>query len=411
MKKPLNFHSTSLSISSLDRNVISVLLVNLIWTIPWGLVQPFISPYFFELSNGDYVLTGLLNGLPYCSMVFSVFLFGWIVDKIGSKNVMISGFLFFLVLFLTLLIITDPFLFFIDYIVIMSLLACFNPAVLKYASLTDKKDIFGSLMASTSLGYFFGTIVSGFLFEPLGMSTLFFLALTACLVGLILTLFSHDLRPTLQREELTKDSSQLNSANSPNIISILMDSKILIAVFIVAILHSFQSGFSGMFITVYFINELQAPALLIGVVFGIATLTGTAASHYSGKIGEKRGYKEILLLCYLGYFCVWGGFIISTDNYFLPAILYMLPVYVGLFIAGPALVANHVSESKRGTVMGILGASQNFGFAVGTILGGVFAGVQRTFKFNFGISAFFCLILILFIVFFVKNGKMKAEPV
>ncbi|MFW9905355.1 MAG: MFS transporter [Candidatus Thorarchaeota archaeon] len=400
----MSFQSASLSIRSLDRNVVSVLLVNFIWTIPWGLVQPFISPYFFELSKGDYILTGLLNGLPYCTMVLSVFLFGLIVDQIGSKNVMISGFFFLLVLFLTLLIITDPILFFIDYIVIMCLLACFNPAILKYASLTDKKDIFGSLMASTSLGYFFGAIISGFLFDSLGMSTIFFLALVACFAGLIMTFISHDLRPTFQ-EEPTKDSSIFNNTSSPGIIPNLHDSKILIIFFIIAILHSFQSSFSGMFVTVYFIYELQAPALLIGVVFGIATLTGTAVSHIFGKIGEKSGYKEILLLCYIGYFGVWGSFIISTGSYILPALLYMLPVYVGLFIAGPALVADHVSESKRGAVMGMLGASQNFGFALGTILGGIFAGVQGTFRFNFGISAFVTLILIIFIFFFVKNGK------
>lgn len=401
MRKP---SKASLFISSLDRNVSSVLLVNMIWTIPWGLVQPFISPYFFELSKGDYFLTGLLNGLPFFTMIFSVFVFGWIVDKIGSKTVMVCGFLILLVFFLTLIAISDPVLFFIAYVVIYSLLGCFNPAILKYASLTDKEDIFGSLMASTSLGYFFGTVVSGFLFEPLGMNTLFFLALAACILGLVMTLFSHDLRPTPQKE-LIRSSPLSNSVNSPSIISILFDSKILIVIFIIAILHGFQSGFSGMFITVYFIHELNAPAFLIGVVFGMATLTGTAASHFSGKIGEKRGFKEILILCYIGYFCVWGSFIISTSDYFLPAIFYMIPVYIGLFIAGPALVADHISESRRGTFMGILGASQNLGFATGTILGGVFAGLQGTFRFNFGISAFFSLILIVIIILFVKNGK------
>ncbi len=390
--------------SSADRNVVSVLLVNLIWTVPWGLVQPFISPYFFELSKGDYFLTGLLNGLPFFTMIFSVFIFGWIVDKIGSKTVMVCGFLILLVFFLTLIAISDPFLFFVAYVVIYSLLSCFNPAILKYASLTDKEDIFGSLMASTSLGYFFGTVVSGFLFEPLGMNTLFFLALVTCILGLIMTLISHDLR-SIPQKELTRSHPLSDSAISPSIISILFDSKILIVLFIIAILHGFQSGFSGMFITVYFIHELNAPALLIGVVFGMATLTGTAASHFSGKIGEKRGFKEVLVLCYLGYFCVWGSFIISTSNYFLPALFYMLPVYVGFFIAGPALVADHISESKRGTFMGILGASQNLGFAVGTILGGLFAGLQGSFRFNFGISAFFSLILIIIIVLFVKNGK------
>ena len=89
----------------------------------------------------------------------------------------------------------------------------------------------------------------------------------------------------------------------------------------------------------------------------------------------------------------------------------MFPVYIGLFIAGPALVTDHISESKRGTVMGILGASHNFGFAVGTILGGIFAGTQGTFKFNFGVSALITLILILFIVLFLKDEKKESEPV
>ncbi|MHA2244382.1 MAG: MFS transporter, partial [Candidatus Hodarchaeales archaeon] len=200
MTRSFNFRSVHLFPSSIDRNVASVLLMNLIWTIPWGLVQPFISPYFFDLSKGDYFLTGLLNGLPFVSMIFSVFIFGWIVDKFGSKTMMLTGFLIFLVYFLTLIVITDPLLFFIDYVVFNGLLACFSPAVLKYASLTDKKDIFGSLVASTSLGFFFGTIVSGVLYEPLGMNILFLLSFGICILGLTITLFSHDLRESPQKE-------------------------------------------------------------------------------------------------------------------------------------------------------------------------------------------------------------------
>ncbi|MFX1283383.1 MAG: MFS transporter [Promethearchaeota archaeon] len=398
MTRSINFPS------SIDRNVASILLMNLIWTIPWGLVQPFISPYFFELSNGDYFLTGLLNGLPFISMIFSIFIFGWIVDKIGPKLMMLTGFFIFFVFFLTVIVITDPFLFFIDYIVINSLLACFSPAVLKYASLTTKEDIFGSLVASTSLGYFFGTVVAGFLFEPLGMNILFFLSLSVCIFGLIITFFSHDLRESPEKE-LYGNDPHINTSTSPSIISILVSQKTLVVIFIITILHGFQSGFSGMFVSIYFLDELHAPALLIGIVFGTATLTGTIASHYAGKIGEKRGFKEILILCYIGYLFVWGSFILSPNNFILPAISYTWPVYVGVLIAGPALVADRISESRRGTFMGIFGASQNLGFAVGSILGGMFAGLQETFKFNFAISAFFSLIVIIISVFFVKNGE------
>ncbi|MFX0152662.1 MAG: MFS transporter [Candidatus Hodarchaeota archaeon] len=402
MKTLSSFHTVSQFFTSLDRNVIAILLVNLIWTIPWGLSQPFISPYFFELSKGDYFLTGLLNGLPYVTMIVSIFIWGTLVDRIGSKIVMLTGFLIFLVLFLTLIVITDPFLFFLDYVIINSLLACFGPAVLKYASLTGKKDIFGALAASTSLGYFFGSVLAGFMFEPLGMNTLFLIALGVCILGFIITSFTQDLRESPQ--ETTGSSSNPVNPTSSTIITTLFKSKVLIVIFVIAILSNFQGAISGTFITVYFLDELGAPAVLIGIIFGIITLSGTVASHFAGKIGEKRGFKEIMFICYLATLLVWGSFIISPDNYMLPAISYTLPTYVGLIVAGPALVADNITESRRGAFMGIFGACQYFGLAVGSIVGGIYAGIQGTFRYNFVISAFFALILIVIIALFVKNG-------
>ncbi|MHA2246535.1 MAG: MFS transporter, partial [Candidatus Hodarchaeales archaeon] len=199
--------------------------------------------------------------------------------------------------------------------------------------------------------------------------------------------------------------SHSKASASPNTLSILFSTKILIVIFIIAILHGFQAGFSGMFISIYFLDELRAPALLIGVVFGTATLAGTIAAHYAGKIGKSRGFKEILIVCYFGYLFAWGSFFLSTDNYVLPAISYIFPIYVGLLVAGPALVSDHIPESRRGTFMGIFGTCQNLGFAVGSIFGGMFAGLQQSFRLNFGVSAVFSLLIIVSTILFVKNEK------
>ena len=40
--------------SSLDRSITLILVINMVFTIPWGLIQPFISPYFFDLTEGDF---------------------------------------------------------------------------------------------------------------------------------------------------------------------------------------------------------------------------------------------------------------------------------------------------------------------------------------------------------------------
>jgi DHA1 family multidrug resistance protein-like MFS transporter len=304
----------------------------------------------------------------------------------------------------------NPLLFFLDYVFLNSLLACFSPAVWKYASLTNKDHIFGSMGATTSLGYFFGAILSGFLFESLGMNTLFFLSLAACFLGLVITLFSHDLRqssPITGHE--SSNSSLQNKTTATNFLTLLFSSKILIVLFVIAIIQNFQGTFAGMFVTIYFLDELNTPPVLIGLVFGIATLAGAVASHYFGKIGEKRGYKELLVICYIGYLLVWISFIISVTDYLLPAVAYTLPIYVALFIAGPALVAKHIPEEKRGTFMGVFGASQNIGFAAGTILGGYFASQQGTIRFNFEISAIISVILIIFTLLFFKEERSSKD--
>ena len=347
----------------MDKDLVLVLLVNMVFTIPWGLIQPFISPYFFDLTQGDYFLTGLLNGIPALTMVVSVFAFGWVVDKIGSKIVMMTGFLLFIVLFITLLLITDPFLFFIDYIVLYSLLSCFNPAVLKYTSLLQSKmNIFGALAASTSFGYFLGSYVGGYLFEMFDMNLLYLLGLFVCILGFFLVFFVTDRRSGNDNSESNLTSINPSELNSQNVFSFLFNSRVLLVLFVIGLIQSLQGSFAGMFFSVYFIKELGAPASLLGLVYGIATLSGTFASHYAGKIGEKYGYKPVLFILYVGYLLIWITIFFSVDNYILPAIAYTLPIYMGMMVTGPVLISRHVPEMKRGTFMGIFTGILNFGF-------------------------------------------------
>jgi MFS family permease len=410
-RMPIDIYSKIQSrfLSSLDRNIVLILVINMVFTIPWGLIQPFIGPYFFDLTQGDYYLTGLLNGIPLLTMVGSVFVFGWIVDKIGSKIVMSAGFIIFITLFITLLFITDPLLFFIDYIILYSLLSCFNPAVLKYTSLLKSKmNLFGALAASTSFGYFLGSYVGGNLLDEFGMDLLYFLGLIICIMGFFLVIFIRDLKT---KETLSlPNQSNPNYNNSQTIVSILLNSRILLILFTISIIQALQGSFGGMFFSVYFISELGAPASLLGLVFGIATLLGTGASHLAGIIGEKRGYKPILLICFVGYFVIWITMYFSIDNYLFPALAYTLPIYIGLMVTGPVLITNSVPEKKRGTFMGIFSSSQNLGFGIGTILGGVYASLNQTIRYNFGVAAVVSIILIFILLVAFKEEKIMKSP-
>jgi predicted MFS family arabinose efflux permease len=199
--------------------------------------------------------------------------------------------------------------------------------------------------------------------------------------------------------------SNPNNSNSQSVFSILFSTRILLVLFIIGIIQTFQGSFSGMFFSVYFISELGAPASLLGLVYGIATLSGTFVSHYAGKYGEKRGYKPVLFICFLGYLLVWLTIYLSGNNYILPALAYTLPIYIGLMVTGPVIITRHVPERKRGTFMGILSGTQNFGWGLGAFLGGVYAGTQLTLRNNFGISAIISVLLILVLIFGFKEEK------
>jgi MFS family permease len=185
----------------------------------------------------------------------------------------------------------------------------------------------------------------------------------------------------------------------------MKQSKNINVLFFLTIIYSIHANFGYAYTSIYLLEELYAPPSIFGIVLGFTTLSGTIASHYTGKYGEKNGYKKILLVCFTGSLLICIGFFISTD-FLLPSLLYTLPIYVGLLVAGPALVTEHITESRRGFFMGIFAASQNLGFAIGAISGGLFGGIFDTFRFNYGISAIIALILILYtIIFFINDSN------
>ncbi len=129
-------------------------------------------------------------------------------------------------------------------------------------------------------------------------------AMGSPVLGFILVFLNRDLKS--EEENNVQNPSSINPEElaSQNFLSILFKSRILVILFVIAMIQALQAGFAGSFFPVYFISELGAPASLLGLVFGITTLSGTIVAHYAGKIGEKRGYKPILFISYVGYLLV-----------------------------------------------------------------------------------------------------------
>lgn len=103
-------------------------------------------------------------------------------------------------------------------------------------------------MAAISFGYFIGSYIGGILYDIFGIKILYLLGLGTCIIGLILTIRMRNIR---QSEENVKENLESNindlTPSSHNLISTLKDSKLVVIIFIIAIIQTFQASFSGIF--------------------------------------------------------------------------------------------------------------------------------------------------------------------
>ena len=132
--------------------------------LPIAITTPFISWYFFRLSGGDFIGSGLIIAIPYIFLIFSVSIFGRLSDRIGSKNLVLTSLGFLSLSYLSYYIIHDnSLLFFLAYISFNLIISAFTPAFNRLISFYDEKERagkFGKLGMMASAGFLIGSIVA-----------------------------------------------------------------------------------------------------------------------------------------------------------------------------------------------------------------------------------------------------------
>jgi DHA1 family multidrug resistance protein-like MFS transporter len=140
-------------------------------------------------------------------------------------------------------------------------------------------------------------------------------------------------------------------------------------------------------ITPLFVQEL-APGTtdassLAGLVLGVLGLTSAISAVILGRLGDRRGYRRILLACAFAAGLLYLPMAAAQHPWQLVALQALFGVAAGgLIPAANALIAHATPPERRGVVYGVMAASASLGGFIGPLAGAALAaalGFRATF--------------------------------
>ncbi|MFX0090405.1 MAG: MFS transporter [Candidatus Hodarchaeota archaeon] len=372
-----------------------------LWSVTQGFVWPFLNLYIYQTSQGDIILTALITAVPSFITIFSVGFWGWCIDKLKNNTffAMLGLFSAALLYFLGTLI-TDAFLFFFTYSALSFFINAYVPASQSYTSFQSERSgqSFGNLFAVASIGWFLGTITSGMFYDLLGMVFLFKLGLIVLFIGGILSIFG------FRRGKI--DSYNSVEEILPSSWNAILRNRVIVIICLVGGVYQLLSSIVTAYFSIY-IQEIGGGSFIVGSALALASLTGTGLVALFGRLSEKWGVRKPFII-----YSVGGLFVASIICYLLPHPLVVgyiwggIPFYPGLLTGAYAMLADGSKESDRGKAVGFFNALSNLGLVIGPFCG-AWIIIELGMRTNFLVVGFLELVLLIFVIFFVKESKYR----
>lgn len=371
--------------------------------ISWQFATLFVK---HELGAPDFLTLTVVYATPSFVTMAAVNLWGAFSDRSRArKPFMVVGFLGYAYTFVLYSFVTTS----LQFLVIGVLGAMLSSASLPAgtAHLTtgtkSKGERMGYFISVQSAGWFAGALLSGLLYDAIGMFTLYRIAAISCVLATgIAIVFVQDLPVEEVSQEMK--TSFLTLVRKPGIARLsLLVALSQIGIGAVSFMHA-----------IIIIDELGGSALYVGLANSFATLIAVVVTGYIGKVVDRRGPVMILVLAMLSYTVFGFAFALVRDS-IAATIMWALPIYPLASTAAFALASMISSEDERGRAMSLISGAQNAGAAIGPVVGGLFA------QFVFGIVQPVAWVMMLFnlaalalaisLLGVVGSGLISMQPI
>ncbi|MGN6483340.1 MAG: MFS transporter [Thermomicrobiales bacterium] len=261
----------------------------------------------------------------------------------------------------------------------------------------------GLIQTAIFSGAAIGPLVGGVLADQIGFRPTFWAASCMMLTGGLITLF-------LVREQFVPHVKTEDEAPPVSAWKLLM-TPLLLGMTLTMFMIRGAEGAVQPIMSLY-IEQLSGMAAnastLAGLVLGILGVTSAISSIFLGRLGDKRGYRTILMVCALGAGLIYLPMAAAQAWWH----MFILQAIFGVFAGGMipsanALVAQGTPPDRRGVVYGMMATATSIGGVVGPLMGSFIAagfGARMTFLLTGA------MLLSLVAILFVTQRRHHAVP-
>lgn len=370
-----------------QRTLYILVLAQVMVAVGFSSIFPFLPLYVEQLGSSTGMSIELLSGLVYSAQAFAMMIaspiWGAVADRFGRKLMVVRSMYGGTIILLLMAFVTSA-----EQLVLLRTLqglitgtvAAANALLASVAPRRESGYAMGVLQVGFSIGLAFGPLVGGVAADALGYSAVFYItALLLLLAGLTVTFGIHeDFNPVIRKEGRTA-----------NLVSSWRSLLVLPGVFIVYAMRFITSMGRMMTIPIIplFIQGLLSDSASVntftGLVMGISSGATMLSTVFLGKLGDKTGYRRILvtsiLLLVAGY--ILQGYVRAGWQFL------ALQALIGVALGGvipiiSALLANCIKAGDEGLAFGLDNSVIAAGRGVAPMLGAAVAtawGYPSTF--------------------------------
>lgn len=338
---------------------------------------PFLPLFLFDLGvpeSSVNLWAGIVHSSAFLVGAVMAPLWGMLADKYGKRKMVIRAGLSLAVIYALIAFVQTPWQL-VGVRMLHGFVGGFVPASMSIvASVAPKEKLgwsLGMMQAGTMTGGILGPLFGGLLAEAFGLRRSFVVAafiILAATVAVIVWVREG-------KADTSEGAATGTKKEKPITYRMAFRNRALMSMLLLLVIVQLSINMIQPLITLHIAKlqgGLQGAELSAGFVLSLIGIAGILASPVWGRLGEKKGFYRILVVC---LFC--AGSIISMQFFVQQLWLFAIVQFVfGLFMAGIApivntLVVQSTDEQFRGRSFGLTTSANQFGAMLGPLIGGL----------------------------------------
>lgn len=347
---------------------------------------PFLPLFLYDLGvdkSSVNLWAGVVHSSAFLVGAAMAPLWGMLADKFGKRKMVIRAGLSLAIIYALIAFVQTP-LQLVGVRMLHGFVGGFVPASMSIvATIAPKEKLgwsLGMMQAGTMTGGILGPLFGGLLAEAFGMRKSF--------IAAAVIIFAAALAVIFWVREGSGGPSRKEPAGKKQKITYRMAfrNRALIHMLLILVIFQLSVNMIQPLLSLH-IADLQGgekgAALSAGFVLSLIGIAGIVASPIWGRLGERKGYYRVLVLCLL---C--AGTVVCLQYFVETLWLFACVQFVfGLFMAGIGPIVNTLmvqstDEQFRGRSFGLTASANQFGSMLGPLIGGLlglFLGIHWIF--------------------------------